>query len=504
MPWLCRHCRKELRSGGASGNSAPPAGGKTELASLTLAEAAAKLRARQVTSVELTEACLERIEIYNPKLDAFITVTKQRALAEARQADAEIKAGKYRGPLHGIPFAAKDNIDTAGIRTTAGSAVFEDRVPAEDAPVISRLKAAGAVLVGKANLQEFAMGASNNSYWGPVRNPWNLLHYSGGSSSGSGAAVAADLCYGALGTDTGGSVRIPAAYSGIVGLKATYGLVPVRGIIPGILSLDHCGRLTRTVEDAAIMLNSMVGYDRLDITSVEHPKEDYVTGMRQPVKDLRLGIPVGHFDNLQPDVEKAVMEAIALLGTMTKGVKETTIPPLGIAGNLGSELYAWHEPYFKAQADKYMAPVRRSLAGCGRGQRQGGDYIRALWAMQEMRRTVDDSFTDVDLVVLATTRVVAPTIEELLKRDAETKPQDPVIDYPDCMFFNVYGLPAISVPCGFSSTGLPIGLTIAGPHFSESRVLALANAYEKATEWHKRKPPLTPETPVPPIPPVSV
>ena len=478
-------------------HGASPLAANAGLTSLTLAQAAAKLRARQVSSVELTQACLDRIDVLGPKLNSFITVTRSQALAAARQADAEIKAGQYRGPLHGIPFAAKDNIDTAAVRTTGGSALFEDRVPAEDAPVIGRLKAAGAVLIGKTNLQEFALGASNTSYWGPVRNPWNLLHYSGGSSSGSGAAVTANLCYGALGTDTGGSVRIPASYCGVVGLKATYGLVPDRGIIPGILSLDHCGPLTRTVEDAAIMLNGLAGYDRLDITSVEHPRQDYVAGMQHPIRDLRLGMPMGHFDRLQPDVEKAVMEAIALLDGMTQGAKDVSLPPIGNAGNLGPEILAWHEDYFKEQPGKYMAQVRRSLAGSAASNARAVDYIRAIWALEQLRRTVDDSFTDFDLVVLPTTRIVAQTIEELLKRDADTQPQDPILDYPDCVYFNIYGLPAISVPCGFSRTGLPIGLTIAGPHFAESRVLALANAYEAATEWHKRTPPLTADTPVP-------
>ena len=467
------------------------------LASLTLAEAASRLRGHQVTSVELTEACLERIDVYNPKLGSFITVTKPQALAAARQADLEIQAGKYRGPLHGIPFAAKDNIDTAGVKTTGGSALFADRVPDEDATVIDRLKAAGAVLVGKTNLQEFALGASNNSDWGPVRNPWNLLHYSGGSSSGSGAAVTAYMCYATLGTDTGGSVRIPAAYCGVVGLKPTYGLVPVRGIIPGILSHDHCGWITRRVEDAAIMLNAMSGYEPLDITSVEHSQEDYVAGMEQPVNDFRLGIPAGHFDGLQPEVGKAVMEAIALLATITRGTKQMTLPPLGNAVHLEPEILAWHEQYFKTQPDKYSAPVRRSLAVATATNARAEDYIRAVWALQELRRRVDHSFSEVDLVVLPTTRVVAPPIGELLQRDANPKPGDSLKDYPSCIFFNVYGLPAISVPCGFSKTGLPIGLTIAGPHFSESRILALANAYEKATDWHHRIPPLTADTPVP-------
>jgi aspartyl-tRNA(Asn)/glutamyl-tRNA(Gln) amidotransferase subunit A len=469
------------------------------LASLTLAEAASRLRGHQVTSVELTEACLERIDVYNPKLGSFITVTKPQALAAARQADLEIQAGKYRGPLHGIPFAAKDNIDTAGVKTTGGSALFADRVPDEDATVIDRLKAAGAVLLGKTNLQEFALGASNNSDWGPVRNPWNLLHYSGGSSSGSGAAVTAYMCYATLGTDTGGSVRIPAAYCGVVGLKPTYGLVPVRGIIPGILSHDHCGWITRRVEDAAIMLNAMAGYEPLDITSVEHSQEDYVAGMEQPVNDFRLGIPAGHFDGLQPEVGKAVMEAIALLATITRGTKQMTLPPLGNAVHLEPEILAWHEQYFKTQPDKYSAPVRRSLAVATATNARAEDYIRAVWALQELRRRVDQSFSEVDLVVLPTTRVVAPPIGELLQRDANPKPGDSLKDYPSCIFFNVYGLPAISLPCGFSKRGLPIGLTIAGPHFSESRILALANAYEKATDWHHRIPPLTPDTPVPHI-----
>ena len=470
--------------------------GEAELAWLTIAETATQLRAGRLTSVEITEACLRRIEIYNAKLNCFITVDKEHALAAAARADAEIKAGIYKGPLHGIPFAAKDNIDTAGLRTTGGSALFEDRVPSEDATVITRLKAAGAVLIGKANLQEFALGASNTSYWGPVRNPWNLAHYSGGSSSGSGAAVASDLCYAALGTDTGGSVRIPASYCGIVGLKATYGLVPDRGIIPGILSLDHCGSLTRTVEDAAIMLNCLAGYDALDITSVLHGKEDYLEGMNQPVEGLRLGMPVGHFDRLEPDVEKAVMEAIHLLGSMTKGARETDLPPVGIAGNLGAEILAWHQDYFKTQSGKYMAQVRRSLAGAAASNPSAVDYIRARWALDELRRTIDDSFKEVDVVVLPTTRIVAQTVAELLKRDADTEPQDPVVDYPDCVYFNIYGIPAISIPCGFSHDGLPVGLTIAGPHFSESRILALARAYEKATEWHKKHPPLTPQTAV--------
>jgi aspartyl-tRNA(Asn)/glutamyl-tRNA(Gln) amidotransferase subunit A len=482
-------------------STSPQSAASGDLASLSLAEVATKLRTRQVSSTELTEASLSRIGVYDPKLDAFITVMKDKAMAAAKQADAEIGAGKYRGPLHGVPVAAKDNIDTAGTRTTGASQLFEDRVPTEDAPVIARLRSAGAVIVGKTNLQEFAMGGGETSYWGPARNPWNLLHNTGGSSAGSGAAIAASLCYGALGTDTAGSVRMPASYCGVVGLKPTYGLVPIRGIIPLTVSLDHCGPLTRTVEDTAIMLNTLAGYDKLDITSVDHAKEDYVSGMKQPVKGFRIGIPVGHFDALQPDVAKAVMTAIALLGKMTAGTREVSLPPPGSASALGQlgETYAWHEQYFKTQPNKYMVQERKRLETAQTNHAWSVDYIHALWDLELLRRTVDDSFADVDVVALPTMRIVAPTIEELLKRDAETKPMDPNVA-SDCGYFNAYGLPAITIPCGFSQTGLPIGLMIAGPHFSESKVLAIANAYEQATDWHKQKPPLTPETTVPPIP----
>src|SRR5712691_8326248 len=287
--------------------------GSEDLAALSLTEASSRIRTRSVTPTQLTEACLARIDTYNPKLNAFITVLRQQARAQARELDAEQNSGKLRGPLHGIPIALKDNIDTAGIRTTAASALFDDRVPDADAEVTRRLKAAGAILIGKTNLHEFAMGGTNaTSYYGPVRNPWALDRNPGGSSGGSAAAVSADLCFGALGTDTGGSIRIPAAFCGVVGLKPTYGLVSIRGIIPLTLSLDHCGPITRTVEDAALMLNALAGYDKLDIASVEHSKEDYAAAIRQSVSGLRLGIPrAPFFDLADSDVTKAVDEAIS-------------------------------------------------------------------------------------------------------------------------------------------------------------------------------------------------
>ncbi|MCU1258857.1 MAG: Amidase, partial [Bryobacterales bacterium] len=363
-----------------------------DVAEFTLTEAAAKIRSRAVTSTQLTEACLARIATYNPKLNAFITVLKEKALAQAREMDAEQKAGKLRGPLHGIPIALKDNIDTAGIRTTAASAVFDDRVPDEDAPVTKRLRAAGAVIIGKANLHEFAMGGTSaTSYFGPVRNPWALDRNSGGSSGGSAAAVSAELCYGALGTDTGGSIRTPASYCGVVGLKPTYGLVPIRGIIPLTFSLDHCGPITRTVEDAALMLNHLAGYDKLDIASVEHAREDYVAGMKQPIAGLRIGVPrAPFFDMVDADVAKAVEAAIAVLAKLTKSVKDVSLPSTRNI-TLQGETYAFHEQYFTHGAARYMLPTRHALQNGANAK--AADYVRGRQALELLRRTIDDAFT---------------------------------------------------------------------------------------------------------------
>jgi aspartyl-tRNA(Asn)/glutamyl-tRNA(Gln) amidotransferase subunit A len=466
-----------------------------DLAWLTLGDAAAKIRSGSITSLQLTEACLARISTYDAKLDAFITVMKDKALAQAKKLDAELKAEKSRGPLHGVPLAIKDIIDTAGTRTTGGSALFEDRVPTEDATVVARLTAAGAVIIGKTNTQEFAMGGGETSYWGPARNPWNLAHNTGGSSSGSGAAIAAHLAFGALGTDTGGSVRMPASYCGIVGLKPTYGLVPIKGILPLTLSLDHCGPMTRTVVDNAMMLNVMAGYDKYDITSIEHAKEDYVAALKQPIKSLRLGMPVGYFDAVDPEVSKAVEDATALLAKLTQGANEAALPSVLSMPNLGQlgETLAFHEEFIKTQAGRYMLPERRRLESAAASNLRATEYIRAKWEVEALRRRVDDAFTDFDLVVLPTQRILPPPLDELVERAHDTKPSNPRVT-SNCQPFNLMGLPAISIPCGFSKSGLPIGLMIAGPRFSEGKVLALANAYEQATEWHKRKPPLTPAT----------
>lgn len=485
------HCLAATTLGCAAGRAQQDSGDPAEL---SLTEAAERIRAGKLRSEVLVNAYLSRISSYDRKLNTFITVAREQALAEARRLDAEAKAGKFRGPLHGVPLGIKDNIDTAGLRTTAASALFDDRVPEQDAEVVTRLRKSGALFIGKTNLHEFAFGGTSaTSYYGPVRNPWKLEYAAGGSSGGSAAAVAVSLCAGALGTDTGGSIRTPASFCGVVGLKPTYGLVPTRGIIPLVLSLDHCGPICRTVEDAALLMNVLAGYDRLDITSVEHRREDYVAALDQPVKPLRLGIPrAPFFDMLDDDIAKTVEEAIAVLARMTASMKDVALPAAG-GFSMGGETFAYHEEYFTRSPSQYMLQERRALQS--EQNAKAAEYVRSRWRLESLRRTIDDSFSDVDLVVLPTRRHTPRTVEAAIKREEDEKPKNPEKD--NTQAFDAYGIPAVSVPCGFSSNGIPVGLMIAGPRFSEGKVLALARAYQNATEWHKRRPPITPSTPVP-------
>jgi aspartyl-tRNA(Asn)/glutamyl-tRNA(Gln) amidotransferase subunit A len=498
-----------LRASGFPGAATAGELDADQLAGLSLTEAAQRIRSGSVTSTQLTRACLERIQVYNPKVFAYITVLRDSALAHATQMDQEAKSGKYRGPLHGVPIALKDNIDTAGIRTTAASKVYDDRIPSEDAEVTRRLLAAGAVFIGKANLDEFADAVS---YYGSVRNPWALDRDPSGSSSGSAAAVAVNLAYGALGTDTGGSIRLPSAYCGTVGIKPTYGLVPIRGIIPLAFSLDHCGPITRTVDDAALLLNQLAGYDRLDITSVKHEKEDYVAAAKQPTSGFRLGIPrAPFFDHLDDDTAQAVEGAIGVLAKLTKSMQDASLPSTNAytwasLNSIGNEIYAYHEELFEMNASRYSLSLRLQLQqmkddlNSRPASARVSQYIRHRADMELLRRTVDDSFADFDLVVLPTLRVVPQKLSYVLSQEESVAPRNPnMMDLDNCTPFNIYGLPAISIPCGFSRDNTPIGLMIAGPHFSEGKVLALARAYEQETKWDMRRPPLAPDTPVPPI-----
>ena len=456
-------------------------GDKNDLAALTITEAAKLLRNKSVSPVDLTRACLQRIERYNTALNAFITVTADQALEAARTAEAEQSQGKWRGPLHGIPIALKDNIDTAGTLTTAASGLFKDRVPTEDAEVVRRLKEAGAVFLGKLNLHEFAYGGTSTvSYFGPVHNPWALDHISGGSSGGSASATAAGLCLGSLGTDTGGSIRMPSSYCGTVGFKPTYGRVSLRGIIPLSWSLDHCGPITKTVEDSALMLNAIAGYDQWDPSTVDAPLEDYTQACGKATSALRLGIPgLPFYDALDPEVAQAVETATAVLRKMTKDVVPVqlfqAVPFRSISG---VEAYAYHEQSVAASPDAYQPFTRDRILGF-KGN-QSASYANALRQMYLQRREIAKVFSKVDLLI-------TPTMARPAETFAESKNFD-LLGLRNTSAFDVFGLPTITLPCGFSSSGLPIGLQISGAPFAESIVLTLAYAYQQETAWHTRHP----------------
>jgi aspartyl-tRNA(Asn)/glutamyl-tRNA(Gln) amidotransferase subunit A len=452
-----------------------------DLTSLTLKRASDLLRSKAASPVDLTRACLDRIEKYQSLLNAFITVTGARALVEAQAMEAELHRGQWRGPLHGIPIALKDNIDTAGVRTTAASQLFQERVPAEDAEVVRRLKNAGAIFLGKLNLHEFAYGGTSAvTYFGPVHNPWDPTLTPGGSSGGPGAAVAAGLCYGSLGTDTAGSVRIPASYCGIVGLKPTYGRVSIRGVIPLSWSLDHVGPMCKTVEDTAILLNVVAGYDEQDATTVDTPVPDYVKALKLPTSKLRLGLPrTPFFDNLNPDVSKAVDTALAVLRKLTANTMDVQLPQAAAGPILGVEAYTYHAEWFTKTPELYQPAVRANL---GRSAEiKAEPYARALRSLAQIRRDIKKVFNTVDLLVLPTMADPPFKIEEGLTRNVSARNTSP---------FDAYGIPTISIPCGFTSAGLPIGLQIAGAPWAEPVVLSLAHAYEQATEWHTRRPSL--------------
>jgi aspartyl-tRNA(Asn)/glutamyl-tRNA(Gln) amidotransferase subunit A len=471
----------------------PALGAAADLAALTLRQASDLLRRRGASPVDLTQACLDRINKYNKTINAFITVTREQALASAREMEAEQKSGKWRGPLHGIPVALKDNIDTAGIPTTAGSGVFKDRVPDADADVVVRLKKAGAILLGKLNLHEFALGGTSAvTYFGPVHNPWNLDHVPGGSSGGSAAAIAADLCIGSLGTDTGGSIRIPASHCGIVGLKPTYGRVSNRGVIPMAWTLDHVGPMCKTVEDAALMLNVIAGYDALDPVSVDVPVADYTRALRLPASKFRVGVPrTPFFENLDPEVAKAVDAAIDVLRKLTASVNDVEVPSTGnIADVWNPEIYAYHAPWITKTPELYQDATRNLIQAAGNAK--SAAYAQARHQVDIVRRDIKKVFANVDVLVTPTQRIPAALIVPPPRATNAPRGGTPAAGggIVNTGAFDIYGLPTISIPCGFTSSGLPIGLQISGAHFAESTVIALAHAYEQATEWHKRRPKL--------------
>jgi aspartyl-tRNA(Asn)/glutamyl-tRNA(Gln) amidotransferase subunit A len=442
------------------------------------------LRRREVSPVELTKNCLAQIEKLNPTLNAFITVTTESALSQSRAAEAEILRGNWRGPLHGIPLGLKDLIDTAGIRTTAASALFKDRIPEEDAEVVRRLQDAGAVLFGKQNLHEFAYGGSSMiSYYGEVHNPWDPARIAGGSSGGSAASVSAGLCYGAIGTDTAGSVREPAALCGVVGLKPTYGRVSALGVIPLSPSLDHVGPITRTVSDAAVILQAIAGYDAKDGNSANVPVGDYLAAIREQPTQLRIGVPRKFFcEDLDAEVASAVEEALVTLRALGNDLSEIEIDVPTDRTLQAAESYACHREFVLRSPELYQPEtLRRLRTGEGISYAQMEQAGREL---KQIRSEIGKLFEDVDVLVTPTTPISAPVIADL-KRDPDALRPCELVLLRNTRPANVWGLPAISIPCGFTRAGLPIGLQIIGPHWREDRVLQLAYAYEQATDWHK-------------------
>jgi aspartyl-tRNA(Asn)/glutamyl-tRNA(Gln) amidotransferase subunit A len=462
---------------------------------VTILEAAQALRQRNVSSTELTEAALRRTGEINPKLNAMITVLEQSARAQAKAADAELARGTDRGPLHGIPVAVKDVFETRGVRTTAGSVIFMHNVPARDATVVEKLAAAGAVLVGKTGMHELAYGVtSNNPHFGAVRNPWDTDRIPGGSSGGSGAAVSADMVFMAMGTDTGGSIRIPAAFCGTVGLKPTTGRVSRYGVLPLDFSLDHMGPLTRSVRDAAVTLSAIAGFDPRDETSSEQPVGSYLPAPDCSIRNVRIGLPQNFYlERLDPDVDMAVRRMAATAESLGARVIPVRVPDIEALNTVGrvillAEASAVMEKYI-GNRDQFGADVL-SLLDQGR-LLPATDYVNAQRLRRVMQREYAQLWSKVDCLFTPTTPMAAPRIGEKTVSLGEFTDDVRLATTRFVRGINVLGLPAISMPCGADRRGLPLGLQIIGRPFDEALILQVAAALEDATGKSAR--------PVPPI-----
>lgn len=452
----------------------------------SISEIFPRIRRKEISPVELVRECLGRIEKLRPILNASITVASESAMAEAQAAENEIQHGVWRGPLHGIPISLKDLIDAAGLPTTAASAALRNQVRTEDAELTRRLRQAGAVIIAKDNLHEFAYGGSSLiSHFGEVHNPWDRGRITGGSSGGSAAAVAARMSYAAIGTDTAGSIREPAALCGCVGLKPTYGRVSARGVIPLSTSLDHVGPLASSVADAAMVLEAIAGYDAADITSADVPIADYGSALKQDAKALRVGVPrKPFFEDLDPEVASAMDHALRGIETLVRSVKEVELDVPADRTVQLAESYAYHADKLERDAAKYHPETLRRLRA---GETiSAAEYIRKRREMDEVRRGIGRAFGDVDVLITPTTPIPAPLIADLKSIPDNLRPAELKL-LRNTRPFNVWGLPTISVPCGFTQAGLPIGLQIAGRQWREDVVLRVAHAYEQATAWHKRR-----------------
>jgi aspartyl-tRNA(Asn)/glutamyl-tRNA(Gln) amidotransferase subunit A len=461
----------------------------SDLCYLTIAEAATGLRQKTFSAGDLTRACLERIGAIDDKLHSFITLTGELALQQAAQADQELNKGQDRGPLHGIPIALKDLYATQGIRTTCHSAVLENWIPDHDAAAAAKLAAAGTVLLGKLGMHEFAFGGpSVDAPFPAVRNPWNTAHIPGGSSSGSGAALAAGFCYGALGSDTGGSIRTPATYCNVVGLKPTFGRVSRYGVIPLSWSLDHAGPMARSVEDCALLLQALAGYDPKDPASVNVPVPNFQEGMKSGIKGWRIGVPrMNWFDEnlgIHPHSEAVFNDALKVLQSLGAIIVEIDGASFSLARKanqtiLISEAYAYHEKTCQQTPEKFGSSVRRRIIEGA--FLSAADYITAQRARSVLNEQIRANFSQVE--VFAVPGAARPP-EAFDSMDPNEQNMRPSFTNP----FNLTGLPAISVPCGFTEGNLPAGLQIVAPPFAEATCLRAAYTYEQATQWHTRRP----------------
>jgi aspartyl-tRNA(Asn)/glutamyl-tRNA(Gln) amidotransferase subunit A len=485
-----------------------------ELPFLTIRGVSDLIKKKEISPVELIQAVLKRIEEVDGKLNSYITLLGDHAIESAKEAEKEISSGTYLGPLHGVPIGLKDIFVMKGVRTTCGSKILENFIPPYDATVTQRLKNAGAIIVGKNNMDEFAMGSSTeNSYFGPTKNPWDLERVPGGSSGGSAAAVSASLCFASIGTDTGGSIRQPAALCGIVGIKPTYGRVSRFGMIAFASSLDQGGPLTKTVEDAALVLNVIAGHDPRDSTSVNIPVPDYTRCLKDGIKGIRVGVPKEYFvEGIDTEIEKAVKDAIALVEDLGGVIEEISLPhteyavstyyilaPSEASSNLarydgvkygfrGSDAKSLMDMYFKTRAEGFGNEVKRRIMIGTYALSSGyydAYYLKAQRVRTLIKRDFEEAFKKVDVIMTPTSPEAAFKIGE--------KTDDPLKMYLSDIFTipcNLAGLPGLSIPCGFTSSGLPIGLQILGKPFDEETLLRVAHNYEIHTSWKEKRPPI--------------
>jgi aspartyl-tRNA(Asn)/glutamyl-tRNA(Gln) amidotransferase subunit A len=458
----------------------------------SLAALAATLRERRLSPVEVVNTLLERIESEDAKLNTFITVLPERALEEAARAEKEMLAGKYRGPLHGVPVGVKDLICTEGVRTTMGSAFFEDHIPDHSATVVSKLEVAGAILIGKTNTHEFAYGPTgDSSYFGPTRNPHDLSRIPGGSSGGSGSAVAAELCYAALGSDTAASIRVPAALCGIVGMKPTFGRVSKSGVFPLAWTLDHVGPLSRTVEDNALLLNVLAGYDAEDPYSADRPTEDFTRDLQRNVRGGMVGVPGNHyFEHVEDEVEQRVREAVEVFRSLGAEVREVEIPNLPEALKaqriiLAVEAYTLHKERLENKPERFGDEISSRL--CDAEHLKAHRYAKAQQVTK--RRSLEEfgrALEEVDVLLTPTVPIGATKIGQ---RELKIGDHEELVFSALTRFTgptNLNGLPSLSVPCGLTRSGLPVGLQIIGRPFDEATVYRYGHAYETAASTELR------------------